>query len=151
MQRPIGSKGKAVIEEVVVATSTEAMVMDVAVGCQDLPDKIVQHKMVKRRSQESTVAVRQLSIVMMILCRDNMYFCYPISHTEVNVQYSAVCRFDTSHSRGADSYFNGLLLIVFYLMKTLGGPQSGVFITKNMFQIMISMQNCSTIKVILVF
>jgi hypothetical protein len=126
-----------------VTALAEAAVMAVAVGCLDT--KIVQHKIVKRRSQENTVAVRQLFILMM------MSFCYPISHTEGNVQYSAVCRFDTCHSRGADSCFNGLLVIVFYLMKTLGGPQSGVFITKNMCQIMISVQNCSTIEVILFF
>ncbi len=48
MQRPIGSKGKAVIKEVVGVASAEAALMAVAVGCQDLPDKIVQHKIVKR-------------------------------------------------------------------------------------------------------
>ncbi len=75
MQRPIGSKGKAVIKEVVGVASAEAAVMAVAVGCQDT--KIVQHKIVKRRSQENTVAVRQLFILMMILCRDNMSFYNP--------------------------------------------------------------------------
>jgi hypothetical protein len=125
------------IKKVFVSASAEATLMAVAVAWlpryQNRTAQDSQKKITRKYCCRGSTFYSNYDTV---LCRDNMSFCYPISHTEVNVQYSAVCRFDTSHSRGADNYL------------TLGGPQSGVFITKNMCKIM---KNCSTIKVILVF